>query len=81
MMHGRYHDHCPQEHLAWQERLPRVFEEIKLYAPDILCLQEVEQPVFQSQLGLTEYQVHACSVCSLTPAHSSSVHALQWQSL
>ena len=46
-----YHDHCPDQYLAWSCRLPRILDEIGVYAPDILCLQEVERPVFESELS------------------------------
>ena len=71
--HARYHDHCPQEHLSWAARLPKLLKEIKLYAPDILCLQEVEQPVFKSQLSLTDFQV---LMRLMTPDHPCSAYAV-----
>ena len=48
---SRYHDHCPPQHLAWTHRLPKILAEIQEHAPDILCLQEVERPAFESQLS------------------------------
>ena len=46
------HDYCPTEHLSWgASRAPRLLQEIKSYAADVLCLQEVERPFFEEVLS------------------------------
>jgi CCR4-NOT transcription complex subunit 6 len=46
----RYHSYCPNQYLEWRYRLPHIAAELLHYNADILCLQEVETPVFQQQL-------------------------------
>ncbi|XP_061552380.1 protein angel homolog 2 isoform X1 [Phycodurus eques] len=42
--------HCPQEVLDWSNRCSLLLEEIHRWAPDILCLQEVQENHYQTQL-------------------------------
>ena len=45
-----HHSYCPHKHLDWRYRIPRIAAELLHSNTDILCLQEVETPVFQEQL-------------------------------
>ena len=45
------HDYCPLEFRRWSYRLPRLCEEILGFPGDIVCLQEVEDRVFDEDLG------------------------------
>nr|XP_061798250.1 protein angel homolog 1-like [Nerophis lumbriciformis] len=42
--------HCPREVLEWSYRCSLLLEEIHKWAPDILCLQEVQENHYQTQL-------------------------------
>ncbi|XP_061699727.1 protein angel homolog 1 isoform X2 [Syngnathoides biaculeatus] len=42
--------HCPQEVLDWSNRCRLLLDEIHRCAPDILCLQEVQENHYQTQL-------------------------------
>ncbi|XP_056867973.1 protein angel homolog 1 isoform X2 [Takifugu flavidus] len=42
--------HCPQEVLDWNYRCMRILLEIQKWAPDILCLQEVQENHFYEHL-------------------------------
>ncbi|KAK2826155.1 hypothetical protein Q5P01_020369 [Channa striata] len=42
--------HCPLEVLDWSYRYILLIEEIQKWAPDILCLQEVQENHYQEQL-------------------------------
>ncbi|KAL0023735.1 hypothetical protein WJX79_009611 [Trebouxia sp. C0005] len=44
------HHYCHPEHRTWQRRWQRLENELQHYDADILCLQEVEEPVFHEQL-------------------------------
>lgn len=46
-----HHKYCPTEHLEWSSRSPRLLDEITSYKADILCLQEVERPFMEDELG------------------------------
>ena len=49
---GGHHAYCPKEHLEWSSaRMPRLIDEISSYQADILCLQEVERPFMEDELG------------------------------
>jgi mRNA deadenylase 3'-5' endonuclease subunit Ccr4 len=48
---GGHHAYCPIDHLQWSSRLPRLLDEITSYHADILCLQEVERPFMEDELG------------------------------
>lgn len=45
------HDYCPLEFRRWSYRFPRLCEEILGFQGDIVCLQEVEDRVFDEDLG------------------------------
>uniref|UniRef100_A0A8C5M2T2 Nocturnin n=1 Tax=Leptobrachium leishanense TaxID=445787 RepID=A0A8C5M2T2_9ANUR len=49
---------CPMEALKWEERKYLILEEILLYRPDVLCLQEVDHyfDTFQPILSSLGYQ-------------------------
>ncbi|MEW5307672.1 MAG: hypothetical protein WDW36_010050 [Sanguina aurantia] len=47
---GGHHSHCPSQHLSWTYRQPAILAELKHYDADVLCLQEVEQAVFDDVL-------------------------------
>ncbi|XP_071975512.1 nocturnin isoform X1 [Engystomops pustulosus] len=49
---------CPMEALKWEERKYLILEEILLYRPDVLCLQEVDHyfDTFQPILSRLGYQ-------------------------
>ncbi|KAM9340846.1 protein angel homolog 1 [Symphorus nematophorus] len=42
--------HCPLEVLDWSYRCTQLLEEIQKWAPDILCLQEVQENHYHEQL-------------------------------
>ncbi|XP_049595399.1 protein angel homolog 1 [Syngnathus scovelli] len=42
--------HCSREVLEWSNRYRLLLEEIQKWAPDILCLQEVQENHYQTQL-------------------------------
>ncbi|KAL3318041.1 Phosphodiesterase 12, partial [Cichlidogyrus casuarinus] len=42
--------HCPPHYLDFRYRLPLVLQELELYQPDLLCLQEVDRHVFNHYL-------------------------------
>eukprot|EP00798_Chlamydomonas_sp_ICE-L_P015345 gene15345-21431_t len=44
------HNYCKPEYLQWKYRREHIFEELAKYDSDIVCLQEVEQCVFKSEL-------------------------------
>ncbi|KAM4625894.1 LOW QUALITY PROTEIN: protein angel homolog 1-like [Polymixia lowei] len=44
------YSHCPLEVLNWSYRCHLLIEEIQKYAPDILCLQEVQENHYMEQL-------------------------------
>lgn len=44
------HHYCHPEHRTWQRRWQRLEDELLHYHADVLCLQEVEEPVFYEQL-------------------------------
>jgi len=47
---------CPAEALDWSTRRYRMLEEMSLYAPDILCLQEIDHfKFFEKALGAMGY--------------------------
>lgn len=46
-----FHDYCPMELRSWQQRLPRLCNEILDFRGDIVCLQEVEEEVFTHDIG------------------------------
>jgi CCR4-NOT transcription complex subunit 6 len=48
---GGHHKYCPLEHLDFSSRGPRLLDEIASYNADILCLQEVERPFMEDELG------------------------------
>ncbi|XP_060939072.1 protein angel homolog 1 [Limanda limanda] len=54
--HEELYVHCPLEVLDWSYRCSLVLEEIMKWAPDILCLQEVQENHYHEQLypGLCE---------------------------
>ncbi|KAK9810006.1 hypothetical protein WJX72_003259 [[Myrmecia] bisecta] len=41
-----YHAYCPDKYLDWSYRFPRIQSELLSHQPDIICLQEVEEPTF-----------------------------------
>ena len=45
------HDYCPLEFRRWSYRLPRLLEELLGFQGDIVCLQEVEEGVFEEDIG------------------------------
>ncbi|KXZ55860.1 hypothetical protein GPECTOR_2g1411 [Gonium pectorale] len=47
---GGWHSYCSPQHLRWESRRERLFEEIEACGSDIICLQEVEAPVFAGEL-------------------------------
>ena len=48
---SEFHDYCPMELRSWQQRLPRLCDEILDFRGDIVCLQEVEREVFTHDIG------------------------------
>ncbi|CAB1436239.1 unnamed protein product [Pleuronectes platessa] len=48
--HEELYVHCPLEVLDWSYRCSLVLEEIMKWAPDILCLQEVQENHYHEQL-------------------------------
>lgn len=40
----QFASNCSPEHLAWENRLPRIIDELISYDADVICLQEVEKP-------------------------------------
>ena len=48
---GGHHRYCPEEHLIWSSREPRIMAELDSYKADIICLQEVERPYMEDELG------------------------------
>ncbi|KAM3594467.1 uncharacterized protein V6R79_008421 [Siganus canaliculatus] len=44
------YEHCPLEVLDWSYRCSLILEEIQKWAPDILCLQEVQENHYHEQL-------------------------------
>lgn len=46
-----YHDYCPAEFRIWSYRLPRLCQRILDLQGDIVCLQEVEEGVFEQDIG------------------------------
>jgi len=46
-----HHKYCPTEHLEWSSRSARLLNEITSYKADILCLQEIERPFMEDELG------------------------------
>eukprot|EP00878_Enallax_costatus_P038967 GHUV01044471.1.p1 GENE.GHUV01044471.1~~GHUV01044471.1.p1 ORF type:complete len:279 (+),score=66.96 GHUV01044471.1:521-1357(+) len=58
----RFHPYCPPEYLDWSYRYPRILQELQSYSPDILCLQEVEQTVYDSHLQPWMQQQGYCSL-------------------
>lgn len=48
---GGHHAYCQTEHLQFTSRAPRLINEISNYKADILCLQEVERPFMEDELG------------------------------
>ncbi|KAL4442681.1 hypothetical protein ABPG77_006675 [Micractinium sp. CCAP 211/92] len=45
------HDYCPPRALAWPQRKQRILGELSELGADILCLQEVERPLFEAELA------------------------------
>jgi mRNA deadenylase 3'-5' endonuclease subunit Ccr4 len=37
----QFASNCSPEHLAWENRLPRIIDELISYDADVICLQEV----------------------------------------
>ncbi|XP_039607606.1 nocturnin isoform X1 [Polypterus senegalus] len=58
---------CPQEALNWAERKYLILEEILLYRPDVLCLQEVDHYFDTFQPALSSLGYH----CTFYPKPSS----------
>ncbi|XP_077587642.1 protein angel homolog 1 isoform X2 [Stigmatopora nigra] len=48
--HLELYKHCPREALEWSYRSNLLLEEIQKWAPDILCLQEVQENHYQTKL-------------------------------
>ena len=46
-----FHDYCSMELRSWDQRLPRLCDEILDFRGDIVCLQEVEEEVFTHDIG------------------------------
>jgi mRNA deadenylase 3'-5' endonuclease subunit Ccr4 len=46
----RFNNYCPPQYLKWTYRLNRILQELEQCQADVLCLQEVEEPVFYEQL-------------------------------
>ncbi|XP_028844782.1 protein angel homolog 1 isoform X2 [Denticeps clupeoides] len=42
--------HCPEEVLEWNLRVQNILQEIQMWDPDILCLQEVQEDHYTEQL-------------------------------
>jgi len=45
------HRYCPLQHRMWEQRYPRLLEEITAYDADIICLQETTVATFRQNLG------------------------------
>ncbi|XP_057679545.1 protein angel homolog 2 isoform X2 [Corythoichthys intestinalis] len=44
------YSHCPPETLDWSRRLPNLLAELRNYDADVLCLQEVQEDHFETQI-------------------------------
>lgn len=36
---------CPSEYLTWEYRKPMLLQGIRLYLPDVICLEEVDNTI------------------------------------
>lgn len=58
--HRYLYSQCKEEHLIWETRWKRILEEITSAAPDVICLQEVQEdhfePFFKTELTKLGYE-------------------------
>ena len=50
--------YCPEWALDWSYRRDKLLDDITQYSPDILCLQEIEKQVFETEFK--QYLSQAC---------------------
>ncbi|XP_065123472.1 protein angel homolog 1 isoform X2 [Paramisgurnus dabryanus] len=48
--HPQLYKHCREEVLAWDHRLLLILQELRIWEPDIVCLQEVQEDHFLEQM-------------------------------